>query len=126
VPLTANALVDYSHKAWAWSAHYVSMTGRPYTPLLQALSAAQDRPIFDLSNINSVRMPNYSRMDVRMQWTKERKRGNFVLFIGLDNVWDHPNIYEMVWTRLCSRESCPLHPVTGMGRYLDGGWIYQF
>jgi len=53
-----------SGKHYEASWRYQYTTGRPYTPFLLSQTIQQNRPIYDLSQINSMRGPVYSRLDI--------------------------------------------------------------
>jgi len=88
-------------RGWTASFRYSGSTGRPYTPDNMALSEAQDRDVYDLTQINGVRAPMYSRLDFRGEWTHKLRRGELVTHVGLENALNTTNFYENQWMPLC-------------------------
>ena len=71
--------------------------GRPYTPFLNDASLAQNRPIYDLLQVNALRGPFYSRLDFetdRSFYIGDRK---LVLYGGLDNAFNRTNFLGYYW-----------------------------
>lgn len=102
MPLVGNIL-GYTPlgRGWILSFRYNGETGRPYTPDNMALSIAQDRDVYDLTQINSVRAPMYSRLDFRGEWTHQLRHGSLVTHVGLENALNTTNFYDAEWRPLC-------------------------
>ena len=88
-------------RGWTASFRYSGSTGRPYTPDNMALSIAQDRDVYNLTQINGVRAPMYSRLDFRGEWTHQLRHGSFVTHVGLENALNATNFYDAEWRPLC-------------------------
>jgi hypothetical protein len=72
-------------------------TGRPTTPLLAEVSAAQNRLVFDTGRLNSTRAPDYFRMDVRYDH-RVRVRGTWVsTYLELQNLTNRSNVTTLDW-----------------------------
>jgi hypothetical protein len=97
-PIVANASGSYrSAKHYEASGRYEYTTGRPYTPFLNDASLAQNRPIYDLLQVNALRGPFYSRLDFetdRSFYIGDRK---LVLYGGLDNAFNRTNFLGYYW-----------------------------
>lgn len=64
-PVVANVVAGYRlSPRWDLSARLAFLSGRPCTPFDEALSAAQRRGVYDLSQVNARRGTNYARLDL--------------------------------------------------------------
>ena len=79
------------------SSRYAYTSGRPYTPFNMAASLAQNRPIFDLSKVNALRAPYYSRLDVQINKEIRVGRPLLELYCGVDNVINRSNFLSYAW-----------------------------
>ncbi|MDX1984664.1 MAG: TonB-dependent receptor [Bryobacteraceae bacterium] len=84
---------------WEVSLRYAYLTGRPYTPFNLAESTRQNRPIFDLARVNAERLPDYQRMDFRLDRTFQTRWGPVLLFVGLQNALGRKNVQGIQWNR---------------------------
>jgi len=84
-------------RGWTASFRYSASTGKPYTPDNMAISSDQDRDVYDLSQLNSLRAPMYSRLDFRAEWTHPIHHGSLAVHIGLDNALATSNFYSNQW-----------------------------
>jgi hypothetical protein len=75
------------------------LSGRPYTPFNEALSREQRRAIFDLTRVNSLRLPDYARIDVRVDRMFTVRDKPFLVFVGAQNVTNRKNIGGLGWNR---------------------------
>jgi hypothetical protein len=93
-------------------------TGRPTTPLLNSASAAQNRLIFDVAQLNTGRAPNYFRLDIRLD-KRLPIRGTWLsTYIELQNVTNRLNKTTLDWNpktgRAQWREQTSFLPVGGI------------
>jgi hypothetical protein len=79
------------------SAKFSYSSGRPDTPLLLSESAAQNRLVYDVTQINAERVPSYSRLDVRVDKRYAFKWGGLVFYVEADNVYNRKNVRQYVW-----------------------------
>jgi hypothetical protein len=86
---------------WTASFRYSAASGRPYTPDNLALSEAQDRDVYDLTQINGLRSPMYSRLDFRAEWTHQMRHGLLSTHVGLENAMGTTNFYSNEWRPNC-------------------------
>jgi hypothetical protein len=84
-------------RGWNASFRYSISTGKPYTPDDLALSTAQNRDVYDLAQLNSVRAPTYSRLDFRWEWTHPVHGGSLNFHFGLENALGATNFYCNQW-----------------------------
>ncbi|MGD0798855.1 MAG: TonB-dependent receptor [Acidobacteriaceae bacterium] len=118
-----NALLG---RGWTGSFRYSGSTGKPYTPDNLTLSEAQDRDVYDLTQINSLRAPMYSRLDFRVEWTRPLRRGSMSVHIGLDNALATSNFYSNEWMPRCLGPGCGTLEQKQMPRFPDGGVRYSY
>jgi hypothetical protein len=79
------------------SSRYGYATGRPYTPFDLAESLAQNRPIYDLANVNFPRAPYYSRLDAQLNKAFQFHRHFLELYAGVDNILNRSNFLSYAW-----------------------------
>lgn len=89
--------VEHLGRGMLASVRYAYTTGRPYTPFNLKASAAQNRPIYDLSQINVPRAPAYSRMDAQVNKDWRVRSSSLELYLGVDNVLNHQNLLSYAW-----------------------------
>ncbi len=79
------------------SSRYGYSTGRPYTPYDLPDSYAQNRPIYDVTEMNKLRVPYYGRFDAQMN--KDAMVGHLHLevYAGVNNVLNRANFLAYVW-----------------------------
>jgi len=130
MPVVGNLMGNTSlGRGWTLSFRYSGATGRPYTPDNQVLSEAQNRDVYDLTQLNDVRAPMYSRLDFRAEWTHKTRHGSLMTHIGLENALGATNFYDAEWRPICQ---IAFHQVCGtleqdqMPRFPDAGlkWAY--
>jgi hypothetical protein len=121
--ISGNALLG---KGWTASFRYSGSTGRPYTPDNLALSTAQDRDVYDLTQLNNLRAPMYSRLDFRAEWTHPVRRGVLAVHAGLENALGTSNFYSNQWRPRCIGPGCGTLEQDQMPRFPDGGVQYSF
>jgi hypothetical protein len=125
IPVVANfAGSAVLGKGWTASFRYSGSTGKPYTPDNMALSSAQNRDVYDLGQMNSLRAPMYSRLDFRAEWTHRMGRGSMMVHVGLDNALGTSNFYSNEWMVNCP--NCGTLEQKQMPRFPDGGVRYSY
>jgi hypothetical protein len=97
-PWIANAS-GVVHLGWGMigSGRYGYATGRPYTPFNLVRSAAQNRPVYDLSLVNGPRAPYYSRLDVQVSKEMLVRGQRLEIYTGVDNVFNRSNFLSYAW-----------------------------
>lgn len=99
-PVVFNAVGGYRFTPrWEASVRVVSLSGRPYTPFDDTLSAAARRGVFDLTRVNGERAPNYFRLDARVDRTFFARGKPFLVFIGVQNLTNRRNVGQATWNR---------------------------
>lgn len=133
-PLIGNTAGTYrTPKHYEVSWRYTYTSGKPYTPYLLEQSMEQNRPIYDVSQINAVRGPIYSRLDFEADRSFSLGRHRMVAYVGLDNATDHKNFLGYYWLpRIDAYWRCKgnvqncLTEVDSLSIYPDGGLRYKF
>lgn len=79
------------------SFRYEYTSGRPYTPFNLVESTEQHRPIYDLTRINALRAPFYSRLDFQADRIFHVGSTQTIVYGGLDNTFDRHNFLSYAW-----------------------------
>jgi len=79
------------------SARYGYATGRPYTPYDIPDSMTQNRPIYDVSQMNALRAPYYGRLDAQMNKDITMHGYRLELYCGVENLLNRSNFLSYVW-----------------------------
>jgi hypothetical protein len=117
VNVSGNAILS---KRWTGSFRYSASSGKPYTPDDQTLSFNQDRDVYDISKLNSLRSPMYSRLDFRAEWSHPVHQGSLRIHVGLENALYSTNFYSFLWRPRCpdcgveQQNQMPLFPEFGV------------
>jgi len=99
-PWIFNAVGGYRlNPKWELSVRMAYLTGRPYTPYNEVESRRQRRPIFDLNQVNALRLPDYFRLDVRVDRNLKVWGKPLLLFFGAQNVTNRKNVAGFGWNR---------------------------
>ncbi len=84
---------------WEFSLRGTHLAGRPYTPYNEPLSRQLKRGVFDLTQVNAKRLPDYARFDVRVDRMFTVRDKPFLVFFGAQNVTNRKNIGGLGWNR---------------------------
>jgi hypothetical protein len=84
---------------WELSLRASHLSGRPYTPYNEELSKQLKRGVYDLTQVNARRLPDYARVDIRVDRTFRVRDKPFLLFFGAQNVTNRKNIGGLGWNR---------------------------
>ena len=125
IPLSANLTGTWNMgRNYVLSCRYNATSGRPYTPDNLPLSIAQNRDVYDLSAINSLRSSSYQRLDFRFEHTEKIRNGLLTWHAGLQNATNHNNFYVTLWTPR-NNATAPTDQYQ-MPLFPDGGLKYSF
>jgi len=126
VPILGNLLVGYrlTHNQRI-TTRVGYHTGTPYIPFLFQESLKQDRSIYDLSQINTQRGPDYFRLDIRYEIDFAVHDRPLDVYAGLDNATARQNYYQYVFLPHCPRCTAP-YELTQQGFLAEGGITYRF
>jgi outer membrane receptor protein involved in Fe transport len=84
---------------WQASTRLSYLSGRPYTPFDESVSAAQRRGVYDLARVNDERAPAYARLDVRVDRTFTVGGNRLNIFAGVQNLFNRRNFGSYRWNR---------------------------
>lgn len=125
LPLVANlGLIWNMGRNTISTVRYGTASGRPFTPDNLNLSFAQNRGVYDLGKINSLRSAPYSRLDFRVEHSSKAYRGIATWHIDLQNALGTSNFYSNQWRPRCPK--CGVLEQDQMPRFPYGGVQYQF
>ncbi len=114
----ANLLGGYRlSPKWEIGTRVMYLSGRPYTPYDVALSTAQRRGVYDLTQVNAARLPAYFRLDVRLDRNFTLRGKPALLFLGVQNITNRKNVANYTWNRRTSavdtNDQLGLFPLVG-------------
>jgi hypothetical protein len=90
------ALKQFGH-GYQVASRYGYSTGRPYTPYDLADSFAQNRPIYDVAEMNKPRVPYYARWDAQLNKDAMVRRLHLEIYAGVNNILNRSNYLSYVW-----------------------------
>lgn len=103
---------------WESSLRISYLSGRPYTPFDIAESTSQRRGIYDLSQVNQLRAPNYFRLDARIDRNATIAGNPVILFFGVQNLTGRRNVSGYSWNRATNAadatEQLGVFPLVGL------------
>jgi hypothetical protein len=85
---------------WEFSARFIYAGGAPYTPFDIQLSEFNNKGILDLSKTNSVRLPDYHSLNLRVDRRFYFEKTNLVIFLSIWNVYNRENISAYTWNEV--------------------------
>jgi hypothetical protein len=93
-PVNATLVGNYKlTDNWSLGAKWTFHTGNPYTPVVGTNGTYADgRPVPVYGAINSQRMPNYHRLDLRLDRTYVYNKWKLTTFFEIINAYAHNNV----------------------------------
>ncbi|HCA43842.1 MAG TPA: hypothetical protein DEP28_11390 [Bacteroidetes bacterium] len=82
---------------WLISAKFKFATGKPFTPYDIETSKSLGRGVYVMDRYNSERMPDYNRLDLRVDKKFNFKGFSIVGYVEVQNVFNKQNISEYYW-----------------------------
>ena len=118
-PAVVNLSGGYTlNPRWDFSMRLSYLVGRPYTPFDLEESTVQRRSIYDVSRIGAERLPDYFRLDFRVDRRFTVADRPVVLFAGVQNVTNRRNIAGYTWNRGVNtvevNEQLGVFPIVGL------------
>lgn len=107
---------------WVPSARFRHATGAPRTPVVGAyynVSSNTYEPVFGATN--SVRLPDFVQLDVRLEWERGVGQGAFAASVEVLNVTGRANAEEVVYSRDFEERGV----LSGLPRLLNVGIRYE-
>lgn len=134
LPVEINAMSGF-RLPWgiALNSREAFSSGRVYTPFDLTNSLAQNRSIYDLSQMNAARGPLYNRLDLELERKFHIAKGLLDVRGGAENVLNRGNLLGYAWLENCQTGSgcqqsvgVPKTKVDQMGRYPVFSMEYKF
>lgn len=118
-PVIANVVGGYRlNNKWQFSARGTVTSGRPYTPADLPISRAQNRLIYNLTQVNALRVPAYGRLDLRVDRTFTVRDRPLLVFAGIQNITNRRNVSGYGWSRQSNQQTenvqLGLFPIIGL------------
>jgi outer membrane receptor for ferrienterochelin and colicin len=118
-PCIINLVAGYKpNKLWEFGIRWTVVGGRPTTPFDRDLSRLYGRIYYDLSRINDIRFPTYTKLNLRGERRFFFKKSNLVFYLDIWNVLNNKVIYEYEWDSIAKdvveRTHLPLMPIFGL------------
>lgn len=82
---------------WEFKLRWVYAGGAPYTPFDVAASTETREGIWDLSRINSERLPDYHSLNIRVDKRFYFSNSNMIVYLSVWNAYGRDNIAQYVW-----------------------------
>lgn len=99
-PIVANALATYTlSPRWDLSLKWTFLKGRPYSPIDVPRATLERRAVYDLTQINTLRLPDYQRLDLRIDRRFEVNGQPLTVFFGAQNLLNRKNVASIGWDR---------------------------
>ena len=111
------------------SSRFGYATGRPYTPFDLPDSSAQNRPIYDLTRMNSPRAPYFARLDAQLNKDFVMRGLHMELYMGVNNILNRSNYLSYVWLpdrKTANAEINPVYELYQMPIFPNFGLRYIF
>jgi hypothetical protein len=103
--LTFNIEGGYKpNKKWEYSMRWIYAGGAPYTPLDEAASREANRGVYDSNMINSLRLPAYHSLNLRVDRRFFFDRSNIVLYLSVWNIYGRENVAGYTWNEITNKK----------------------
>lgn len=118
-PAIANGTGTYRLSSrWDLSARLAYLAGRPYTAFDLDASRRQARAVNDLTRVNAARLPDYFRLDLRVDRRFSVNHRPVSVFAGVQNVTNRRNVAGYSWDRRgnapTTLEQLGIFPIVGL------------
>jgi len=122
-PRVFNVIGGYRlSRKWELATRMIYLAGRPSTPFNIPLSTEQRRGIYDLTQVNARRLPDYFRLDLRLDRTFYLKDRAVLVFFGVQNITGRRNIANLQW----NRRTATVDENKQLGVFPLAGFEYRF
>lgn len=88
------------NKQWECSLKWVYAGGYPYTPFDMEASKKVNTGIYEISRINSERLPPYHSLNLRMDKRFYFKGSHLILYLTVWNIFDRENVTSHYWNTI--------------------------
>lgn len=96
--------------------------GLPYTPYDVEASTAQKTEVYDLTQVNQLRRPDYHTLNIRFDKRFFFKRSNLIVFVSIWNVYNRLNYSFSQWNNFTDEEKITYQ----WGIIPIGGFEFEF
>ncbi|MBS1517907.1 MAG: TonB-dependent receptor [Bacteroidetes bacterium] len=107
---------------WLIGLKYKFATGKPYTPFDVQASTVAGRGVYDMSSYNALRLPDYMRIDLRIDKKFTFDKIGLVGYIEFQNILNRENVSEYYW----DKDSNSVGKILHWGFFPVGGFSLQF
>lgn len=128
-PVIINWVMNYKpNKHWLFGMKWSAQSGNLYTPVVEKRQSVVDPRAEELvyGELNSERLPNYHRLDIRVEYTRQTGFGMWSAFLDLLNVYDQKNVQGISSTPDTINGDVRLQSSDGLGRFPSIGFKVQF
>jgi hypothetical protein len=103
---------------WEFKLRWVYAGGAPYTPFDYEASKSAGVEIWDLTRVNSERLPDYHSMNIRIDKRFYFSSSSLLVYLSIWNVYDRKNIAFYYWNEVTNepdvQEQWGMLPVLGV------------
>jgi hypothetical protein len=90
---------------WEFSLRWIYAGGRPYTPFNMNASQQVFQGVYDNSQTNMLRMPDYHSLNIRFDRRFHFSRSNLILYVSVWNAYGRKNITSYDWDEFTNEQS---------------------
>ncbi len=122
-PHVVNAVLSWTRGPWEAGARYRFASGIPYTPVLsRSYDLVKQRWLPVFGSVNSARLEDYQRLDIRLQRQSLWPRWQARIFLEFINALDLPNVTSVTY----NDDYSDLRRVRQLPRLLFAGMELEF
>lgn len=89
---------------WEFKLRWTYAGGAPYTPFDIDKSTDANAGIWDLSKINSERLPDYHSLNIRVDKRFYFNSSNLILYLSIWNAYGRENIAQYIWDEVRNKQ----------------------
>lgn len=105
-----------------FSGKYTLAGGKPYTPVDEVISAQRGTTYLDDSRAYSMRAPDYSRLDLKIDFRQNFKNVSIISYFSVENLLGNDNVLTYQWDNQNGR----VEQVNQLGFFPVGGVRVEF
>lgn len=118
-PVVVNVVGGYRLSSrWDVATRVAYLGGRPFTPFDVTTSEVQRRGVFDVTQVNARRAPDYFRLDLRVDRRLTIAGREVSFFAGVQNATNRSNVAGFGWDRRANtsrvNEQLGIFPILGL------------
>jgi hypothetical protein len=85
---------------WEFSLRWLYAGGAPYTPFDEQASIATHKGVFDAARINSLRLPDFHSLNLRVDKRYYFKSTTLTVYLSIWNAYGRRNISSFIWNEM--------------------------